>query len=61
MVKREGMENLLLSYYEGETTEDETALVEECLEAPEGNAGQPARFRHSVWRRTWRRFHPGWM
>ena len=29
MVKREGMENLLLSYYEGETTEDETALVEE--------------------------------
>ena len=51
MVKREGMENLLLSYYEGETTEDETALVEEW----------PARFRHSVWRRTWRRFHPGWM
>ena len=33
MVKREGMENLLLSYYEGETTEDETALVEEWLEA----------------------------
>ena len=29
MVKREGMENLLLKYYEGETTEDETALVEE--------------------------------
>ena len=57
MVKREGMENLLLKYYEGETTEDETALVEEWLEA----AGQPARFRHSVWRRTWRRFHPGWM
>ena len=24
MVKREGMENLLLRYYEGETTEDET-------------------------------------
>ena len=37
MVKREGMENLLLSYYEGETTEDETALVEEWLEASEGN------------------------
>ena len=35
MVKREGMENLLLSYYEGETTEDETALVEEWLEASE--------------------------
>ena len=33
MVKREGMENLLLRYYEGETTEDETALVEEWLEA----------------------------
>ena len=32
MVKREGMENLLLRYYEGETTEDETALVE-ALEA----------------------------
>ena len=31
MVKREGMENLLLRYYEGETTEDETALVEEWL------------------------------
>ena len=59
MVKREGMENLLLRYYEGETTEDETALVEEWLEASEEN--QPARFRHSVWRRTWRRFHPGWM
>ena len=29
MVKREGMENLLLKYYEGETTEDETALVED--------------------------------
>ena len=55
MVKREGMENLLLRYYEGETTEDETALVEEWL------GGQPARFRHSVLRRTWRRFHPGWM
>ena len=25
------MENLLLKYYEGETTEDETALVEEWL------------------------------
>ena len=61
MVKREGMENLLLSYYEGETTEDETALVEEWLEASERTAGQPARFRHSAWRRTWRRFHPGWM
>ena len=60
MVKREGMENLLLSYYEGETTEDETALVEEWLEASR-TAGQPARFRHSAWRRTWRRFHPGWM
>ena len=35
MVKREGMENLLLSYYEGETTEDETALVEKWLEASE--------------------------
>ena len=33
MVKREGMENLLLRYYEGETTEDETALVEEWLGA----------------------------
>ncbi len=55
------MENLLLRYYEGETTEDETALVKEWLEASEENAGQPARFRHSVWRRTWRRFHPGWM
>ena len=32
MVKREGMENLLLRYYEGETTEDETALVVEWLE-----------------------------
>ena len=31
------MENLLLSYYEGETTEDETALVEEWLEASEEN------------------------
>ena len=61
MVKREGMENLLLRYYEGETTEDETALVEEWLEASEETAGQPARFRHSAWRRTWRRFHPGWM
>lgn len=37
MVKREGMENLLLRYYEGETTEDETALVEEWLEASEEN------------------------
>ncbi len=37
MVKREGMENLLLKYYEGETTEDETALVEEWLEASEEN------------------------
>ena len=37
MVKREGMENLLPSYYEGETTEDETALVEEWLEASEEN------------------------
>lgn len=37
MVKREGMENLLLSYYEGETTEDETALVEKWLEASEEN------------------------
>ena len=27
MVKREGMEDLLLRYYEGETTEDETALI----------------------------------
>ena len=63
MVKREGMEDLLLRYYEGETTEDETALVEEWLEASgeKRTAGQPARFRHSVWRRTWRRFHPGWM
>ena len=61
MVKREGMENLLLRYYEGETTEDETALVEEWLEARKRTAGQPARFRHSAWRRTWRRFHPGWM
>lgn len=31
------MENLLLKYYEGETTEDETALVEEWLEASEEN------------------------
>ena len=37
MVKREGMEDLLLRYYEGETTEDETALVEEWLEASEEN------------------------
>ena len=37
MVKREGMENLLLRYYEGETTEDETALVKEWLEASEEN------------------------
>lgn len=37
MVKREGMENLLLRYYEGETTEDETALVEKWLEASEEN------------------------
>ena len=35
MVKREGMENLLLRYYEGETTEDETALVEEWLGEPQ--------------------------
>ena len=66
MVKREGMEDLLLRYYEGETTEDETALVEEWLEASELErhgylTRQPARFRHSAWRRTWRRFHPGWM
>lgn len=46
MVKREGMENLLLKYYEGETTEDETALVEEWLEHRKRTAGQPARFRH---------------
>ena len=31
------MEDLLLRYYEGETTEDETALVEEWLEASEEN------------------------
>ncbi len=37
MVKREGMENLLLRYYEGETTENETALVEEWLESSEEN------------------------
>lgn len=37
MVKREGMENLLLRYYEGETTEDETALIKEWLEASEEN------------------------
>ena len=37
MVKREGMEDLLLRYYEGETTEEETALVEEWLEASEEN------------------------
>lgn len=37
MVKREGMEDLLLRYYEGETMEDETALVEEWLEASEEN------------------------
>ena len=41
MVKREGMENLLLRYYEGETTEDETALVEEWLEASEENQDSP--------------------
>ena len=41
MVKREGMENLLLSYYEGETTEDETALVEEWLEASEPQDSPP--------------------
>lgn len=35
--KREGMENLLLRYYEGETMEDETALVEEWLGASEEN------------------------
>ena len=52
MVKREGMENLLLRYYEGETTEAETALVEDWLEASEENL---------AWRRTWRRFHPDWM
>jgi hypothetical protein len=34
MVKREGMENLLLRYYEGETTEDETALIKEWLDSP---------------------------
>ena len=39
MVKREGMENLLLKYYEGETTEDETALVEEWLEASDTRPG----------------------
>lgn len=38
MVKREGMENLLLRYYEGDTTEDETILVEEWLEASEENS-----------------------
>lgn len=37
MVKREGMENLLLRYYEGEIMEDETALVEEWLGASEEN------------------------
>ena len=31
------MENLLLRYYEGETTEDETALIKEWLEASEEN------------------------
>ena len=41
MVKREGMENLLLRYYEGETTEDETALVKEWLEASEENSSPP--------------------
>ena len=61
MVKREGMEDLLLRYYEGETTEDETALVEEWLEASEENRRTARQVRHSVWRRTWRRFHPGWM
>lgn len=37
MVEREEMENLLLRYYEGETTDDETLLVEEWLEASEEN------------------------
>ena len=47
MVKREGMENLLLSYYEGETTEDETALVEEWLEAS-GAGGPGGLLRHGA-------------
>ena len=37
MVEREEMDNLLLRYYEGETTDDETLLVEEWLEASEEN------------------------
>lgn len=61
MVKREGMENLLLKYYEGETTEDETALVEEWLEASEENRRTARQVQTLAWRRTWRRFHPGWM
>ena len=39
MVKREGMENLLLSYYEGETTEDETALVEDSPPGSDTRSG----------------------
>ena len=41
MVKREGMENLLLRYYEGETTEDETALVKEWLGGREPQDSPP--------------------
>lgn len=37
MVKREEMENLLLRYYEGETTRAENILVDEWLEASEDN------------------------
>ena len=37
MVKREGMEELLLRYYDGETTEEETTSVEEWLEASDEN------------------------
>ena len=43
MVKREGMEDLLLRYYEGETTEDETALVEEWLEPQDSPPGSDTR------------------
>ena len=45
MVKREGMENLLLRYYEGETTEDETALVEKWLEASDAAARHAGKGR----------------
>lgn len=45
MVEREDMENLLLRYCEGETTKEETAWVEEWLEASDENRWMARRIQ----------------